>query len=128
MVFSALHRVFDRSIPSHHLSSSLRLIVFSCLLTQKFPIMGYRHGNSTLVSNLSFANDVIIFVNCHKHSIRRLLDCLEHYEGISSKLVNREKSGLLLLRKASIGQIKILEHLTGFRHPQQLFLHLGFSI
>lgn len=87
---------------------SLFIIVvdyFSSLLTQRFqkyPNVCYRHGGSTLVLHLSFADDMIIFANGRKQSIRRILDCSEHYERVSGQLVNRDKSGLILLRRPSI--------------------------
>ncbi|XP_022851612.1 uncharacterized protein LOC111373332 [Olea europaea var. sylvestris] len=72
--------------------------------------MCYRHGGSALVSHLSFADDMIIFANGQKQSIRRILDYLEHYEGVSGQLIRR------------------LEILTGFRHQQQPFTYLGVPL
>lgn len=85
-LFSGLHKGDPISL------SPFIIVVdyFSCLLMQQFqtcPIMGYRHGDQTLISHLSFADDMIIFTNGHKQSIARLLDCLVHYEGVSSRWI-----------------------------------------
>ncbi|CAI9766758.1 unnamed protein product [Fraxinus pennsylvanica] len=61
------------------ISPSLFIIAadyFSCLLTQRFqdyPSMCYRYRGNTLVSHLSFADDMIIFANDQKQSIKRIL-------------------------------------------------------
>ncbi|KAL2526562.1 RNase H domain-containing protein [Abeliophyllum distichum] len=73
-------------------------------------------------------DDMIIFSNGQKQSIRRVLHCIEHYERASSQLVNRDKSGIILPRRSSINQIHRLEHLTGFRHQHQPFTYLGVSL
>ncbi|KAL2471707.1 RNase H domain-containing protein [Abeliophyllum distichum] len=101
---------------------------FSRLLTQQYqhiPSMAYRHRGDALISHLSFVDDMIIFVNDQKQSIRRALQCIEHYECTSRKLVNRDKSGIILPRKFSTSQIHRLEHMTGFHQHQQPFTYLG---
>ncbi|XP_022870779.1 uncharacterized protein LOC111390020 [Olea europaea var. sylvestris] len=95
---------------------------------QQYPSMCYRHGGSGLVSHLSFADDMIIFANGQKQSIRRVLDCLEQYEGVSGQLVNRDKCGIILSRWAYTSQIRRLEIVTGFRYQQQPFTYLGVPL
>ncbi|KAL2539028.1 Reverse transcriptase domain-containing protein [Abeliophyllum distichum] len=85
--------------------------------------MAYRHGGDALISHLCFADDMIIFANGQKQSIRRVLHCIEHYERASGQLVNRDKSGIILPRWAPAQQIHRLENLTGFRHQQQPFTY-----
>ncbi|KAL2532641.1 Uncharacterized protein Adt_05992 [Abeliophyllum distichum] len=104
---------------------------FSRILTrqyQQIASMAYRHGGDALISHLCFADDMIIFANGQKQSIRRVLQCIEHYERASGQLVNRDKSGISLPRRATIQQIHRLEHLTGFRHQQQPFTYLGVPL
>ncbi|KAL2471352.1 Uncharacterized protein Adt_39488 [Abeliophyllum distichum] len=104
---------------------------FSRILTrqyQQIASMAYRHGGDALISHLCFADDMIIFANSQKQSIRRVLYCIEHYERASGQLVNRDKSGIILPRRATIQQIHMLEHLTGFRHQQQPFTYLGVPL
>ncbi|KAL2471937.1 Uncharacterized protein Adt_40073 [Abeliophyllum distichum] len=48
-----------------------------------------------------------------------VLHCIEHYERASGQLVNRDKSRIILPKRATIQQIHRIEHLTGFRHQQQ---------
>ncbi|KAL2527183.1 Uncharacterized protein Adt_12237 [Abeliophyllum distichum] len=90
--------------------------------------MAYRHGGDALISHLCFADDMIIFANGQKQSIRRVLHCIEHYERASGQLVNRDKNGIILPRRAPTQQIHRLEHLTGFRHQQQPFTYLGVPL
>ncbi|KAL2512765.1 Uncharacterized protein Adt_18365 [Abeliophyllum distichum] len=104
---------------------------FSRILTrqyQQIASMAYRHGGDALISHLCFADDMIIFANGQKQSIRRVLHCIEHYERASGQLVNRDKSGIILPRRATIQQIYRLEHLTGFRHQQQPVTYLGVPL
>ncbi|KAL2453200.1 Uncharacterized protein Adt_49302 [Abeliophyllum distichum] len=104
---------------------------FSRILTRQFQqiaSMAYRHGGDALISHLCFADDMIIFANGQKQSIRRVLHCIEHYERASGQLVNRDKSGIILPRREPAQQIHKLEHLTGFRHQQQPFTYLGVPL
>ncbi|KAL2453242.1 Uncharacterized protein Adt_49258 [Abeliophyllum distichum] len=104
---------------------------FSRILTrqyQQIASMAYRHGGDALISHLCFADDMIIFANSQKQSIRRVLHCIEHYERASGQLVNRDKSGIILPRRATIQQIHRLEHLIGFRHQQQPVTYLGVPL
>lgn len=116
------------------ISPSLFIIAadyFSRLLTQRFQTyltMQYRHGGSTSVSHLAFADDMIIFTNGQKRSIRRVIDCLEHYDGVSRQLVNRDKSGHILPRRASEIQTRRIVFLTGFSHQSQPFTYLGVPL
>ncbi|KAL2518747.1 Retrotransposon [Abeliophyllum distichum] len=61
-------------------------------------------------------------------SVRRVLQCIEHYEGASGQLLNRDKSGIILPKRFSTSQIRKLENLTGFRHQQQPFIYLGVPL
>ncbi|KAL2479297.1 Uncharacterized protein Adt_32263 [Abeliophyllum distichum] len=85
---------------SHHLRGSNRHI----------PSIAYKHGGNALISHLSFADDMIIFANGQKQSIRRVLQCIEHYDGTSGQLVNRDKSGIILPRRFYTSQIHRLEN------------------
>lgn len=40
-----------------------------------------------LVLHLFFVDDMIVFANSHKQSILRFLGCLEHFEAVSSWLI-----------------------------------------
>lgn len=115
------HKVYDRAIPSRYFFSSL---LITTLAYPTIPDLRAISMEVVLLSHVSLSLTTIIFANNHKKSIRRLLDCLKHYEGISDSLMNREKSELILHWKASLKQIKRLKHLTSFRH-QQPFTHLG---
>lgn len=83
---------------------------------QAYPSIHYRHEGSTLISNLSFAKDMIIFSNGQKQSITRILDCLEHYERVSSQLVNRDNGSLMLPTRTPDFKIKRLVFIIGFMH------------
>lgn len=48
-----------------------------------YPSMAYRSSAPIIVSHMSFAEDIVIFVNESKSSLRRLSDFLRHYVIIS---------------------------------------------
>ncbi|KAL2481397.1 Uncharacterized protein Adt_34363 [Abeliophyllum distichum] len=57
---------------------------FSRILTrqyQQIASMAYRHGGDALISHLCFADDMIIFTNGQKQSIKRQIHRLEHLTG-----------------------------------------------
>ncbi|XP_022891851.1 sodium/hydrogen exchanger 7-like [Olea europaea var. sylvestris] len=63
---------------------------FSRLLMQQFqayPLWAVSM-EVVLLPHISFANDVIIFTNDHKQSIRKLLDYVEYYGSVSSQLIS----------------------------------------
>ncbi|KAL2517118.1 RNA-directed DNA polymerase reverse transcriptase [Abeliophyllum distichum] len=125
--FFSSSREFRQGDP---ISPSLCIITadyFSRLLTQQYediPLMAYRHMSDALISYLSFADDMIIFVNGQKQSIRRILQCIDHYEGTSRQLVNRDKSEIILPMRFSTSQIRRLDDLTEFCHQQHPFTYL----
>ncbi|KAL2506934.1 Uncharacterized protein Adt_22555 [Abeliophyllum distichum] len=77
---------------------------------------------------IGYGDDMIIFDNGQKQSVRRVLQCIEHYEGASGQLLNRDKSGIILPKRFSTSQIHRLENLTGFRHQHQPFTYLGVPL
>ncbi|KAL2526355.1 Uncharacterized protein Adt_11409 [Abeliophyllum distichum] len=67
---------------------------FSRILTrqyQQIASMAYIHGWDALISHLCFADDMIIFANSQKQSIRRVLHCIEHYERASGQLRHQQQ-------------------------------------
>ncbi|KAL2475613.1 Uncharacterized protein Adt_36349 [Abeliophyllum distichum] len=67
---------------------------FSRILTrqyQQIASMAYRHGGDALISHLCFADDMIIFANGQKQSIRWVLHCIEHYERASGQLSSQQQ-------------------------------------
>ncbi|XP_022848814.1 uncharacterized protein LOC111371138 [Olea europaea var. sylvestris] len=120
-------------VPGHHIGDNI-LLTQELLHTLNNKVRG---GNSmlklntakaydciNLVSDLVFADNIIIFANGQKKSIGRVIECLEHHEGVSRQLVINEKSVLILPRRPSDIQIRRLVILTGFSHLRLSFTYL----
>lgn len=73
-----------------------------------YPSMAYRTLAPITVSHLSFAEDIVIFVNGSKSSLQRLLDFLRHYETISGQCINNDKNSFYIWYSATTLSIQLL--------------------
>ncbi|KAF5472990.1 hypothetical protein F2P56_009642 [Juglans regia] len=67
-----------------------------------------------LVSHLLYADDILIFANGKKRSIRRLIKTLKRYEDWSGQLISKEKSNLFLSRRIAYTRRRNLLQMIGF--------------
>lgn len=66
-------------------------------LVQDSSISNYNVGRNTLlVSHLFYANDVLVFTNGAKKSLRNLMQLLQAYERSSGQMVNLSKSNFYI--------------------------------
>lgn len=72
-----------------------------------------------------YTDDILIFVNGGKRSIRRLVEILGVYEGWPGQLISKEKSALFLSRHISSSRTRALLRLTGFREGKFSVTYLG---
>ncbi|KAF5464238.1 hypothetical protein F2P56_014330, partial [Juglans regia] len=71
------------------------------------------------------SNDLLIFVNGGKHSIRRLVEILGIYERWSGQLISKEKSAFYLSKNISSTRVSALLRLIGFREGNFSATYLG---
>ena len=67
----------------------------------------------SLVMHLSYADDILIFSDAGKKSIKKVLDIVQQYQSMSRQLVNVAKSCFVLCSKASLGGKPVVGKLTG---------------
>ncbi|XP_042958229.1 uncharacterized protein LOC122293848 [Carya illinoinensis] len=85
----------------------------------------YHHPiGAPLVSHIFYADDVLIFVNGGKCSIKNLMHVLELYEKWSGQKINKQKSALFASKKIASNRKRSLLRITGFREV----MNVPFSI
>ncbi|XP_042958082.1 uncharacterized protein LOC122293613 [Carya illinoinensis] len=92
--------------------------VLSRLIKKNFAdgkIGAFHHPRGVrLISHLLYADDLLMFVNGKKRSIRMLIKTLKHYEEWSGRLINKEKSSIFLSKLIGFARRQSLLRLTGF--------------
>lgn len=81
-----------------------------------------------LVSHLLYANDLLVFVNGEKRSMRRLVKILEIYEKWSGQLIDKDKSAHFFSKKIEISRWRSLIMLTGFMEGKFRVTYLGILL
>lgn len=72
-------------------------------------------ARAPLISHLLYANDLLIFMNGGKRSIKRLIDTLAMYERWSGQLINKKKSAIFPSKLITSSRKCALFRLTGFK-------------
>ncbi|KAJ6713550.1 RETROTRANSPOSON UNCLASSIFIED-LIKE PROTEIN [Salix purpurea] len=85
----------------------------SCGL-QRYPSLHYFARCPVLFPHLAFANDIIIFSNGTKSSLKRITNFLVEYEQCSGQKVNSSKSGFILSARASLSRAYVVGGALGF--------------
>lgn len=67
-----------------------------------------------LISHLLYADDLLIFLNGNKSSVRRFMQISHTYEKWSVQLINKDKSALFLSKKINVTRQRELFRLTGY--------------
>lgn len=67
-----------------------------------------------LISHLLYADELLVFTNGERRSLKMLLKTLEVYEKCSGQLINKEKFALFLSNKINNSRRRGLLRLTGF--------------
>ncbi|XP_027174561.1 uncharacterized protein LOC113774198 [Coffea eugenioides] len=77
------------------------------------------------VTHLAFADDIVIFARGDRRSVGNLIRFLMLYQTGAGQRINKQKSFFLMSRWCGAGQIRQIQHLTGFRHGSFPFPYLG---
>lgn len=85
----------------------------------------YHPRGAPLVSHLLYADDLLIFANGEKRSIKMLLRALDTYALWSGQLINKDKSALFLSKKINYSRKCGLLRMTGFVEGSFLLLIWG---
>ncbi|TXG69366.1 hypothetical protein EZV62_004301 [Acer yangbiense] len=85
----------------------------------------YHPIGAPLVSHLLYADDILIFANGGKRSIRNLVKALETYEKWSGQRINKDKSAIFPSKYISSARKRDLLRVTGFREGYFLVTYLG---
>lgn len=93
-----------------------------------YPSMAYRTSAPMTVSHLSFADDIVIFINGSRSSLRRLLDFLRHYRTISGQCINQDKSSFYIRDLVTASCQTIVHSVTSFQRRKLPFTYLGCPI
>ncbi|KAL0448786.1 UNVERIFIED_CONTAM: hypothetical protein Slati_1435000 [Sesamum latifolium] len=86
--------------------------------------MYYQAQCAVITSHLSYADDVIIFTNCKKAGLARLIQFLRRFENMSGQKINYDKSAFIPGKKASLIAQRI-KAITGFTMKALPITYLG---
>ncbi|KAF5480756.1 hypothetical protein F2P56_001473, partial [Juglans regia] len=105
--------------------------VLSCLLKHYFDqgkIGQYSQARGTpLVTHLMYVDDIVIFANCGKRSMRGLNQALKIYEDWSGQVISKDKSAICFSKLILASRKSSLLHITGFYEGFFHFKYLGVS-
>ncbi|XP_042964017.1 uncharacterized protein LOC122298309 [Carya illinoinensis] len=81
-----------------------------------------------LISHLMYADDIVIFTNGGKKSMRGLMEVLNLYENWTGQVLNKNKSAILFSNKISNTRKSSILRMTGFSEGSFPFKYLGVPI
>ncbi|XP_042964739.1 uncharacterized protein LOC122298962 [Carya illinoinensis] len=81
-----------------------------------------------LISHLMYADDIIIFANGGKKSMRGLMEVLNLYETWTGQILNKNKSAILFSKKISDPRKSSIIRMIGFSEGSFPFNYLGVPI
>ncbi|XP_041995737.1 uncharacterized protein LOC121745859 [Salvia splendens] len=79
------------------------------------------------VSHLAYADDILIFTQARRTSVRKLKNCLKHYMEVSGQLINEGKSCFYIDKKYD-GWAAGVKSVGGFQQGQMPCTYLGVPI
>ncbi|XP_027167252.1 uncharacterized protein LOC113767379 [Coffea eugenioides] len=82
----------------------------------------------TSITHLAFADDIVIFARGDRRSVGNLLRFLTLYQNGAGQRINKQKSFFIASKRCGAGQIRQIQHLTGFRHGSFPFSYLGCNL
>lgn len=77
-------------------------------------IKPFHTSGGTSTSHMLYADNLLIFANGGRNSIRKLLEVLRRYEGLSGKLINSNKSSIFFFFHYLFWQEECVEETFGF--------------
>ncbi|KAG6488356.1 hypothetical protein ZIOFF_049599 [Zingiber officinale] len=93
-----------------------------------YPGMAYATGCDMRVSHLTYADDVVLFLNGSLDCVRRGKGFLDSYEAQSGQAINAEKSFFFPSRCISVRRRQQIAAVTGFDLGERPMLYLGVPI
>ncbi|XP_042984734.1 uncharacterized protein LOC122313615 [Carya illinoinensis] len=106
--------------------------IFSRLLKKSFQerrIIPFQHPRGApIISHLLYANDIVIFANGDKKSIRAISEVLTIYENWSGQRVNKEKSSIIFSKIVPRSRRRNILSILGFSEGLLPFKYLGVPI
>ncbi|KAF5474793.1 hypothetical protein F2P56_006657 [Juglans regia] len=106
--------------------------VFSRLLKNSFEtgkIGQFVQARGTpIISHLMYADNIVIFANGGKRSMRVLMEVLNKYEEWTGQVLSKEKSAIFFSKKISVSRKHALLCSTGFTEGSFPFTYLGVPI
>ncbi|KAI3446364.1 hypothetical protein Pfo_003029 [Paulownia fortunei] len=85
----------------------------------------YYRNQALRITHLSYADDIIIFSNCEKACLIRLMEFLTLYSKVSGQSININKSSFVVSKKCPSPLIQRVHHITGFLHTALPITYLG---
>ncbi|KAL0297129.1 UNVERIFIED_CONTAM: LINE-1 retrotransposable element O protein [Sesamum radiatum] len=113
------------------ISPSLFIIVAEFLargldrLFQQNPALGYCNKGGMDINHLSYADDIIIFLNASRRSIRKLVDFLGDYQKISRQQINCNKSSFIVSNRCPSLIHQRIHKMTSFSFKPLPVTYLG---
>ncbi|KAG6647153.1 hypothetical protein CIPAW_07G059200 [Carya illinoinensis] len=101
------------------------------MLHQKFSlglVKSYHPGGGTLISHLLYADDVLIFTNDGRLSIRSIMATLHRYEKIFGQLISPNKSTIFFPPHMSLARRNDLKGISNFEEGSWPCIYLGVSL
>ncbi|XP_042962423.1 uncharacterized protein LOC122296687 [Carya illinoinensis] len=105
--------------------------LLSCMLHRKFSlglVKPYHPGGGTLITHSLYADDVLIFTNGGRVSIRRLMATLHCYEKISGQSISPSNSTIFFPPHMSLARRNYLKGISGFEEGSWLCVYLGVPL
>ncbi|KAI3473655.1 hypothetical protein Pfo_031429 [Paulownia fortunei] len=85
----------------------------------------YYRNQALRLTHLSYADNIIIFSNCEKACLIRLMEFLTLYSKVSGQRININKSSFVVSKKCPSPLIQRVHHITGFLHTALPITYLG---
>lgn len=88
----------------------------------------YYPKGTPIISHLFYADDIVVFSNGRKSSLRAILNVLKNYEDWSGQMMNKKKSSVLFSKHIPVARRKSLLGFISFMEGSFHFTYLGFPI
>ncbi|KAL6543520.1 hypothetical protein OROHE_010142 [Orobanche hederae] len=91
------------------------------------PAMFYKFKKKVKITHLAYADDILIFLNASKRSLYILKNCFAHYERVSGRKINDQKSSFIL-HKPTAQIVDWIQRILGFNKTDLPVNYLGVPL